>query len=224
MVAERDPHGVRPPIEPENGTGDFALAIRCNHVRIELATSRTPQNLARAATWLRDNETHGFRSRHAAQRLRRAIAGGAPGEAPIEYADGIVFQTDCTVDLSGRSAQRPVLEALLRARREDGVGALTDEELFARAWPGTSIATESMRGRIKTTLWELRRSGLRGLIKRSAGRTRIALPDDTRVTLEHEGPGAERERVGLATSEVHWRAWTQQTEAEPENTSSSTPR
>jgi hypothetical protein len=67
-------------------------------------------------------------------------------------------------DLSRRRAHRLILARLAEWRLSNPDLGLSWDELSNTGWPGQRVAVEAAFGRVRTTIYELRRAGLEGLL------------------------------------------------------------
>jgi hypothetical protein len=165
--------GMRVPeaVEILEGCVDIARARRAQ-ARGDDETSRILRAKARARCESSSIEVGAVR--HAQRVVSLALDGEAelrppapvkPGGAAFVIrlsADGrkITLGEHPTVDFSRRRAQRAILHRLISHREERPGDALSWSELFEAGWPGERVQVEAGFGRVRTTVWALRKLGL----------------------------------------------------------------
>jgi tetratricopeptide (TPR) repeat protein len=81
-------------------------------------------------------------------------------------ADGrkVTLAEQPTVDLARRRAQRSILHRLISHREASPGDALPWGELFEAGWPGERVQVDAGFGRVRTTIWALRKLGLHAVL------------------------------------------------------------
>ncbi|NUO48673.1 MAG: tetratricopeptide repeat protein [Polyangiaceae bacterium] len=165
--------GMRVPeaVEILEGCIDLARA-RQAQARGDEETSRVLREKARARCGSPSTDSGAIR--HAQRVVKLALDGDAELPAPQPEksgtpafvirlsADGrkITLGEQPTVDFSRRRAQRAILHRLIAHREESPGEALSWSDLFEAGWPGERVQVEAGFGRVRTTIWALRKLGL----------------------------------------------------------------